>query len=269
MNTSNGAAPGENPGKDFYYRTLIAMNEANIPFLIGGAYALERYTGIWRDTKDLDLFIHPDNCERGLRALAAVGCYTELTFPHWLGKAYCGEYYADLIFSSGNGTARVDDLWFQHAVDANLLGIPVKLCPVEETIWSKSFVKERERYDGADVAHLLRACADKLDWQRLLWRFDRHWRLLYSYIVLFGFIYPSDRSKIPRWVVRELAQRMAKETEAPPPAERVCQGTLLSREQFLIDIRQWGYKDPRLVPEGNMTQSETEHWTAAIHEEKK
>jgi hypothetical protein len=55
---------------------------------------------------------------------------------------------------------------------------------------------------------------------------------------------------------------------APAPAERVCQGTLLSREQYLIDIEQRGYKDPRLVPSGNMSKAETERWTAAIEDEK-
>jgi hypothetical protein len=259
---------GDKIGNGFYYRVLIAMNEAKVPFMIGGAFALHRYTGIYRDTKDLDLFVHPDDCERALRALAAAGCHTELTFPHWLGKAYCGEYFADLIFSSGNGTARVDDLWFRHAADAELLGLPVKLCPVEETIWSKSFVMERERYDGADVAHLLRAYGEKLDWRRLLWRFGRHWRVLYSYIVLFGFIYPSHRASIPAWVVRDLSRKTEAEAETDA-AEAVCQGTLLSREQFLIDIQQWGYHDSRLVPEGNMTAAQTRHWTRAINGDKK
>ena len=258
----------DNIGNEFYYRVLIAMDEAKIPFMIGGAFALHRYTGIYRDTKDLDLFVHPDDCGGALRALAAVGCHTELTFPHWLGKAYCGEYFADLIFSSGNGTARVDDIWFQHAVNAELLGLPVKLCPVEETIWSKSFVVERERYDGADIAHLFRACATELDWHRLLWRFGRHWRVLYSYIVLFGFIYPSHRASIPAWVVRELSRKMEAQAETNSAAA-VCQGTLLSREQFLIDIQQWGYQDARLVPDGNMTPAETDHWTAAINGSKK
>ena len=264
MNTADGAAAGSDIGHGFYRRVLIAMNESNIPFMVGGAYALKRYTGIWRDTKDLDVFIHPNDCERALRALAAVGCHTELAFPHWLGKAYYGEYFADLIFSSGNGTARVDDGWFEHAVDADLLGLPIKLCPVEETIWSKSFVMERERYDGADIAHLLRACSRRLDWPRLLRRFGPHWRVLYSYLILFGFIYPSHRAELPAWVMDELARKLADENACPPPAEPVCQGTLLSREQYLIDIQCWGYKDARLLPAGNMTPAETEHWTAAI-----
>jgi hypothetical protein len=265
---SNGDQAAEKAGKEFYCRVLTALTDAGIQFLIGGAYALERYTGIWRDTKDLDIFIRPADSERALDALAAVGCRTELTFPHWLGKAYCGEYFADLIFSSGNGTARVDDEWFHCSVDAEMLGRRVKLCPVEEMIWSKSYVMERERYDGADIAHLLRARAKQLDWERLLRRFGAHWRVLYGYVILFGFIYPSHRADIPEWLLDALAQKLRNETAAPPPETRVCQGTLLSREQYLIDIQQWGYLDARLLPGGNMTRAETELWTAAIQQKK-
>jgi hypothetical protein len=260
--TDNGAS------KQFYYRALVALTEARVPFLLGGAYALERYTGIARDTKDVDLFVRPEDCEPALKAFAARGCQTELTFSHWLGKAYCGEYFADVIFSSGNGVARVDDEWFEHAVDAEMLGVPVKLCPVEETIWSKSFVLERERYDGADVVHLLRARADQMDWRRLLRRFGPHWRVLLSHLVLFGFVYPAERSQIPDWVMQELVRNLDAEMSTPAPAERVCQGTILSREQYLPDIQCWGYKDARVVPRGKMTQAETARWTAAIDEDK-
>ena len=96
--------------------------------------------------------------------LADAGFATELTFPHWLGKAYAGDRFIDLIFSAGNGVAAVDDLWFAHAPPGEVLGVPVRLCPPEEMIWSKAFIMERERYDGADVAHLILACGRELDW---------------------------------------------------------------------------------------------------------
>src|SRR5437899_2577696 len=92
-----------------------------------------------------------------------------------------------------------------------VLGVPVRLCPAEEIIWSKAFIMERERYDGNDVAHLLRARGCALDWDRLLRRFDGHWRVLLSHIVLFGFIYPAERAAIParveeaRVLTRELS----------------------------------------------------------------
>jgi hypothetical protein len=248
----------------FYHRGLKTLNEAGVPFLVGGAYAFERYTGIVRCTKDFDIFVHARDCDRALVTLTRAGYHTDLTFPHWLGKAFCGEYFIDIIFGSGNGACPVDDEWFEHAIGSNIFDIPVSLCPPEEMIWSKAFVEERERYDGADIAHLLRACSMRLSWPRLLRRFDPHWRVLLSHLVLFGFVYPAERDRIPEWVMQELLYRLSHELRTTPPGEPLCQGTLLSREQYLMDTLQWGYQDARLVPKGTLTQEEVDHWTAAI-----
>jgi hypothetical protein len=251
----------------FYRDVMGVLQKAGVPFLVGGAYALHRYTGIERHTKDLDIFVRPADSRAALDALAAAGCRTELTFPHWLGKAYRDGEFIDIIFSSGNAVAAVDDQWFEHAVTGEVLGMPARLVPAEEMIWQKSFVQERERYDGADIAHLLRAAGRHLDWPRLLSRFGPHWRLLLSQLVLFGFVYPSERDRVPAWVMNDLVVRLQAEVAAPPPEERVCQGALLSREQYLIDLERWGYADPRERPQGNMTPGDIDRWTRAILEE--
>ena len=146
----------------------------------------------------------------------------------------------------------------------NKVGLPVRLCAPEETIWSKAFIQERERFDGADVAHIIRAASPDLDWDRLLRRFGLHWRVLLSHLVLFGFIYPSERDKIPARVLRELTGRLLTETEAPPPSDNVCQGTLLSRAQYLTDIERQGFEDGRVEPRGPMTVDDVALWTEAI-----
>lgn len=249
-----------------YRRALGILEEIEIPFLVGGAYALAQYAGIIRHTKDLDVFVRPEDAEGVLDGLARQGFRTELTFPHWLGKAYRGGDFVDVIFSSGNGIARVDDEWFEHAVEAEILGMPVRMVPAEEMIWSKGFVQERERFDGADIAHIIRACGPRLDWNRLLRRYDRHWRVLFGHLILFGYVYPCEREKIPSWIMEELGSRLHQETGNSLPSDRVCQGTLLSREQYLPDILEWGYVDPRLEPRGEMNKSEIAHWTEAIHQ---
>jgi hypothetical protein len=247
----------------FYRRVMHELEGSGVPFLVGGAYAFERYTGIARHTKDFDLFVHPRDVDRALAVLSADGCETETPFPHWLAKAHCGDEVVDLIFSSGNGVALVDDLWFQHATEDTVFDVPVRLIPAEEMIWSKAFIMERERFDGADVAHILRARADTLDWPRLLARFGEHWRVLLQHLVAFGFIYPCERTRVPAAVVRELMGRLDRELTRPAP-DRVCQGTLISRAQYLVDVEHWGYADPRLAPAGNMTSEERERWTAGI-----
>jgi len=284
----------------FYRRAMAVLEQAGVPFLVGGAYAFAHYTGIVRHTKDFDLFILPRDFDAALAALAAGGYPVERNFPHWLGKAR-GEdgSFVDLIFGSGNGLTPVDEAWFRHARRGEVLGVPVRLCPAEEMLWSKAFIMERERYDGADVAHLLRCCAEELDWQRLLARFGEHWRVLLSHLVLFGYIYPAqpanaasaalplNAARISAAVMATLIGRLSRETfdaaegaggTAGPPvsglsgvsgpsADPLCRGTILSRAQYLSDIATHGYRDARLPPSGTMSPEQVEQWTAAIEDD--
>lgn len=247
----------------FYSDAVRLLQEAEIPFLVGGAYAFACYTEIARHTKDFDLFICREDVEAAMAALSAGGYRTEITFHHWLAKALHGDESIDLIYRSGNGVSDVDAAWFDRAATAEVLGAEVLLCPPEEIIWTKAFVMERERYDGADVLHLLRSCGATLDWDRLLTLFGPHWRVLFSHLVLFGFVYPSERDLIPQALMATLQERLHDEQTSPPPAEKVCRGTLLSRAQYLVDVEYEGYTDARLQT-GYMTPAEIDDWTEAI-----
>lgn len=234
--------------RESYRRALVILGQAGLPFLVGGAYAFGCYTGITRDTKDFDVFALGRDVQSILKALADAGYQTELTDTVWLAKAYRGDDLVDVIFSSGNGIATVDEEWFQHATAGELLGMPIRLIPVEEMIWSKGYIMTRDRYDGADVAHLLHARAEQLNWERLLRRYDAHWRVLFSHLVLFGFIYPGERARIPTWIMEELTSRLYQEIHTPPPEDQLCQGTLLSTTQYQADIKHWGFRDARRFP---------------------
>jgi hypothetical protein len=141
--------------------------------------------------------------------------------------------------------------------------MPVKIVPCEELLWQKCFVMERERFDGADIMHILRSRAESLDWNRLLERFGSHWPLLYTYLIFFHFVYPSDARTLPSAVLEDLAARMS-EMRANPRDDRICQGTLVSRAQYLLDIGQYGYSDSRLSS-GNMSPEDVIFWTWAIN----
>jgi hypothetical protein len=248
----------------FYRHLLRTLQAHGVPFLVGGALGFAYFTGIQRPTKDLDIFIRQRDWATLASLAQSLGYRAELAFAHWLGKVHDHEGFVDVIFNSGNGLSPVDDAWFEHASDAQVLDLPVKLAPVEESLWTKAFIMERERYDGADVAHLLHACAARIDWQRLLARFEPHWRVLLSHLVLFGFIYPGERGRIPRWLMDELTERLRAETHEPAPPSALCAGTLLSREQYLPDLAQRGYADPRLEPHSTMTPTDVQLWTTAI-----
>lgn len=255
------ASPG---AQGVYRRVMTTLQDGGVPFLVGGAYAFTPVTGIPRSTKDFDLFVAKADIRRALGVLDAAGFRTELTFPHWLGKAFWGKEFVDLIFGSGNGVAPVDEGWFEHAPLGRVLGADVRVAPAEEMLWSKSFVMERERYDGGDVIHLLRARAEQLDWRRVLDRFGENWRVLLTNLLLFGFVYPGERTRVPRWVMDDLLARAAGELDCDADVGRLCRGTILSRQQYLPDVTEWGYRDGRLAPDGTMTPEEIADWTAAI-----
>jgi hypothetical protein len=250
---------------DFYRSALQALADAKVPFLVGGAFAHACFTGIRRNTKDLDLFIRRADYERVARLMQARGWPTDMTYPHWLAKVYCGEDFIDLIFNSGNGVTPVDDKWFRHNSQANVLGVPVKLANIEDSLTSKAFIMERERFDGADVAHLIQANAERIDWKAMMERFGNHWRVLLSHLTMFGFVYPGERHRVPNWVMETLIAKLAAETRLPPVEDhRVCAGTLLSREQYLHDVENLGYLDGRLTTASTMTAEDIAVWTDAI-----
>ena len=254
------------PEKAELYRTALDMlNRSGVPYMVGGTYAFQYYAGIARNTKDFDIFVRPRDVHRVLDVLERTGFKTEMAYTHWLAKAQHADRFIDVIFSSGNAVAEVDDEWFAHAVDEEVLGAPVRLCPAEEMIWSKALIMERERYDGADVAHLFRHCSGLLNWERLVRRFGPNWRVLLSHLVLFGFIYPGERALIPSAVIKDLLNRLLAELDVPTRDSKVCQGTLLSRAQYLVDIDEWGYEDARATPRGAMTEEQIAVWTAAIN----
>jgi hypothetical protein len=249
----------------FYRRALQVLTDADIPFLVGGAFSHACFTGIRRSTKDLDLFIRRADYDRVAELMRAQGWRAEFTYPHWLAKVYAGEEFIDLIFNSGNGLTPVDERWFRDNATADVLGVPVRVANIEDSMLSKAFIMERERYDGADIAHLLQANAEQIDWAGLLERFGAQWRVLLAHLTLFGFIYPGERHRVPAWVMEKLMVRLAAETRQPPGQDpHVCAGTLLSREQYLHDVERLGYVDGRLTPVSTMTEADVAVWTEAI-----
>jgi len=248
----------------FYRRALRTLVDAGVPFLVGGAFAHACFTGIRRMTKDLDLFILREDYERIAALAQAQGWRAELTSAHWLAKVFAGDDFIDLIFNSGNGLTPVDERWFQGNAQTEVLDVPVRIANMEDALLSKSFIMERERYDGADIAHMLQACAEQLNWPVLLERFGPHWRVLLAHLTLFGYIYPGERHRVPRWVMETLLGRLSAETREPPADDpHICAGTLLSRAQYLHDVERLGYADGRLTPLSTMTPGEVAQWSEA------
>lgn len=227
----------------FYKETLEQLLECGEEFLVGGGFAFCFYTGISRYTKDLDIFCRSSQCPRILQFFHQRGYRVEQTDVRWLAKVFKEEHFMDIIFDSPNNICSVDDTWYEHSTTAKFEGIPVRLIPVEELIWCKTFVQNRERFDGADINHLLVRQGRHLDWDRLLFRLDRHWHLLLAELLVFQFVYPSEYQDIvPRGLMDTLLQRAAQQYDIPPAVEKVCRGPLIDQTQYATDILDWHYK---------------------------
>jgi hypothetical protein len=245
LHSPRGGRPKGEVGR-FYRNALASLQEAGLRFLVCGGYAFEFYTRIARRTKDIDIFVLEEDVPAILDNLAGCGYRIDISEPAWLAKAHCGEDFIDIIYNSGNSLCPVDESWFEHAIEGELLDLTVMIAPVEEIIWQKCFIMVRHRYDGADVAHFIHALGHRLDWRRLLDRFGDHWRVLLSHLVLFEYIYPGTRSVIPSWAKEELSWLAQNEwrSEMNGSAD-LCRGVFLSPLDFQADIAEFGYRDPR------------------------
>jgi hypothetical protein len=227
----------------FYSEALDILEESGVPFMLGGAFAMFHYTGIYRDTKDLDIFCKPSDYPAILKFFASKGYKTDLYDVRWLCKIYKGEYFIDLIFDTVNNICRVDDSWLQYAPRARFVEHDVSLLAPEELVFCKIYVQNRERYDGADVNHILLKAGKDIDWKRLLSRLDPHWHLLLAQILQFQFVYPSEyHDIIPQWLFDELMKRAKEQYDLPPAYEKVCRGPMIDQTQYEVDIKEWNYK---------------------------
>jgi hypothetical protein len=193
------------------------------------------------------VFLRRGDLARAFASLERAGFRTELLDPVWLGKGYRGDWFVDLIFSSGNGVAVVDDVWFANAREGEVMGVPVLLAPPEEMIWSKGFVCERERFDGHDVANLIRALGDEMDWDHLVARFADHWEVLLAQLLFYRFSFPCERTKVPDRVLGGLLRRAVETIAEGDWERRVCRGTFLTRVQYHHVLEHLGYEDAKAL----------------------
>jgi hypothetical protein len=231
--------------RDIYKRALEALNGGGVPYVVAGAYAIYEHTGIYRKTKDLDLFFEPAAVLPAARALRDVGFVTRLEDAHWLAKATIGESFVDLIYGMGNGVAFIDDGWVRHSRPGILAATPVRIAPAEELIWHRLFISERHRHDMSDIVHLILCLGETLDWERLVGRVGPHWPLLLSQLLMFSYVYPGRRANVPDWVPERLLEQARAEIGKDEADPDLTRGPLISRFSFTIDVREWGFSDPR------------------------
>jgi len=238
------ATPGVLPEEaaSLYREVLLAMNERGVPYAVAGAFALEKYTGIWRVTKDLDLFMKADDVPAALGYLNEHGFRCETPDPVWLAKAHRGEYFVDLISGMSNAVIIVDESWMQRAQPAVIARVDSRIISVEDLLASKLFVIRRERFDGADIAHIIYRSGGKLDWERVLQLAGEHWEIVLWALVLFRYVYPAHTDYVPATLWQDLLTRFTHELQHPNP-QAPFRGSLVDDHMFSIDMKDWGLED--------------------------
>jgi hypothetical protein len=225
--------------RELFVAVLELMNRSGVPYAISGAFALQVHTGIWRNTKDLDLFLPPSDVPTALQALKEAGFETEVPDPVWLAKAHRGEYFVDLITGMSNAVIRVDQSWIDRALLTSLFSVTSRVLAPEELIASKLFVTRRERFDGADIVHVIHGTGGRLDWPRVLQLVGEHWEILLWAMILFHYTYPAHTEFIPRSVWDSLLARLRDELDNPNPKAHF-RGSLIDENMFAIDVQEWG-----------------------------
>jgi hypothetical protein len=237
---SSSKPPVFPPEQEGLFRGVLQQMNANkVPYVVSGAFALGQHTGIWRNTKDLDLFLAPEDVPTALKVLEAAGFETEVRDPVWLAKAHLGDYFVDLITGMSNAVISVDKTWIDRGAPADVLGVPSRVLAPEELIASKLFVTRRERFDGADIVHVIHGTRGNLDWSRVLNIVGEHWMIVLWAMILFQYTYPAHCNYIPRAVWDDLLGRLRGELDSPNPRAHF-RGSLIDENMFAIDVHEWG-----------------------------
>jgi hypothetical protein len=225
------------------FREILTLFETKgISYAVAGAFALQEHTGICRDTKDLDVFLTPESAAVALKYLRAEGFDCEICDPVWLYKARRNDFYVDLITGMSNAAIVVEDSWIYRARPAVVHGVRTRVLGAEELLVSKLFVTRRERFDGADNAHVVYRTQGKLDWQRILVLVGEHWEILFWALVLFRYVYPAQTHYVPKNVWQDLLTRFQDVVLHPSPSAKF-RGSLIDDKVFAIDVKEWGLEN--------------------------
>ena len=228
-----------------YAHWLTLLNGTGVPYTVGGAYAVYAYTGGWRDSKDLDVFLRPEDLKPALDGLAEAGYETEVRDTYWLAKAHQRPLLLDLLFAVRHTTVlQVTEEWFRSCHRAELLGVPTCMLGLEELIATKVYLAARDRFDGADIVHLIRAVRGEVDWEHVVHLLGGDEEVVLWHLLLFDMVYPGHSEFLPRGLM-ERAFARAQARWAQPHDPRRFRGMLFDPEALAIDVREWGYEDDR------------------------
>ena len=186
-----------------YRQVIEEAQRRGIPFALGGAFAVATYTGYWRNTKDLDLYVLPEYRERMVEVLTDVGLtdyFDEKPYDRWwIYRAHSGDTIVDVIWAMANHRAHIDELWMSGR-EVELRGSTLKVLPPEAMLWDKLYIMQRDRCDWPDVLNLLYAAGREIRWEYVVDRMGADAELLGGILKVFAWIAPGRARELPEWL---------------------------------------------------------------------
>jgi hypothetical protein len=217
-----------------YKRVMKNARERGVKFAIGGALASTTYSGQWRNTKDIDLYIKRSDREKMVEVLSDAGLadyYDQKPYDrNWIYRSCRDDLIVDVMWAMANQRAQVDDLWLQGP-EVEVEGERFRLLPPEETLWSKLYVVQRDRCDWPDALSLLSAVGAEIEWQHLLERLGEDAPLLSALLTVFEWIYPEGARELPIGLRDQLAHTRL-------VARDISDASSMERAR-LLDSRPW------------------------------
>jgi len=184
-----------------YHSAIQVLRSTGRPFMLAGAFSLASYTGLWRNTKDLDFYVLPQDRDVMAAALTAAGFtdyYDKLPYVrHWIYRAWKRDCIVDIIWAMANQRAQVDDEWFAFAPEINVRGERLLVVPAEELLWCKLYVLQKDRCDWPDVMNLIDSLQNDLDWEHLLHRLEGDVPLLAGLLSVYCWLCPGTHLELP------------------------------------------------------------------------
>ncbi|MCZ7570880.1 MAG: nucleotidyltransferase family protein [Ardenticatenaceae bacterium] len=217
-----------------YRRAIDEAQARDVRFALGGAFAIATYTGHWRNTKDLDLYVLPRDRDAMIEAVTRAGLddyYDELPYDRsWIYRAHRGEVIVDVIWAMANRRAQVDEVWITRGPEVQVRDELLRVVPPEEVIWAKLYVLQRDRCDWPDVLNLVYATGPTLDWSHLLDRLAEDTLLLTGVLSVFTWLGPDRARALPESIWDRLPSPGLRAGSAPE---------IVRRRVDLLDTRPW------------------------------
>jgi len=150
-----------------YRETLEALEKAAIPYVVGGGIAVAAY-GRKRATKDIDLYIKPDDILPALEALKKAGFEINL-MPDvkWLSKAYKKGVPVDFILENIGGVITTPET-LEHGRRMFIYGSNMAIMAPEDLVFRKVLAMRCLRDDWYDCIAVLSNTYSTFDWDYFL-----------------------------------------------------------------------------------------------------